>query len=206
MRITKRVLFTFTIGLLLTNCVFSQNRTYLGLAPIGLLNKGRISLEKEIAPKVSVGAIATYYYTTSWKGMRVDANARFYVTKNQEEYGSNGLYLIGQVGVASFKTPYTLTESGINGSGLYTPRFIDGQTVLGYGAGLGMGYRVALNRWFMDFNFKLQYWMLQDRPTIYETTSTYTREYAPFIENGVVYRTVGPGAIFAPSFIVGYIF
>lgn len=185
--------------------IAQNNKTYLGLAPAGLINKLRLSVEKEMSPKLSAGAVFSYYYGANWKGPKLDLNVRYYLTKKAQGDGYDGLYGVFQAGLASFKTPYTgRTSLG----GIAAPYFLDNERSLAYGFGPGIGYRKTINKFFIDTNFRFQLWYLQTKPTILVdgTNQQDIVRYEPFTESGLSFRSVGPGALFAPTVIVGYIF
>ncbi len=175
------------------------------MAPAGLINKIRLSAEKDITKKSSVGAIISQYYG-NWQGQRLDLNYRYYFAKKKEDYGHDGFYSIFQVGVAIFNTPYTLTKSTTNSLSITSPEFVRGEKSFAYGVGIGIGYRKTINRFFLDANFRIQNWSLQSKPDIVENIPGGTKTYEAFREDGLNFRTIGPGGIFSPTLIFGYIF
>ena len=187
-----------------------NNKIYCGVAPIGFINKIRISAEKDIKNKISGGGVLSHYYGDYWKGQKIDFNVKYYFTKKNQEFGQDGIYTILQTGISLLKIPYTIYEESSTDYSYHfsmsSPRFIDNKKYLGYGLGIGMGYRKVINRFYIDANFRFQYWGLQSKPTITEDIPNGTKTNEPFSADGLTFRTTGPGAFFAPTFIFGYIF
>ena len=85
--------------------------------------------------------------------------------------------------------------------------YFDNDFTRGQGFGIGMGMRNSTGKIYVDVNFKLQIWSLEDKPILdLSPDPTHTKIYTPFGEDGISFRTIGPGAIFAPSFIFGFSF
>jgi hypothetical protein len=147
----------------------------------------------------------TFYYGSVWKGTRIDIGARYYLYKKKLDSGSDGLYVFTQLGIGNFRTPYTVTRYGLGGEwqGITLYEFLKNERSTAYGLGVGLGYRKALNKIFIDANFRFQGWTIQKKEKIKIGNDSYKPESK---REALSFGSVGPGALFAPMLLIGYIF
>jgi hypothetical protein len=215
----ESVLF-FVIFLLMTSIKLqaqdslqlNKKRNYISIAPFGLINKYRLSYERESLRHYSLGFVISYHkgHTAVYLGPSLYLVGKLYLDRKSKKHGNNGLYAILQPGIAYTKTPYDYyVSAGYSESGGKETVYIDGRNSVGYGFGLGLGYKLSISRCFIDFNIRFQSWKMTNDKELYiengkyktknELNSKYYQRYIPITEKAISSPIVG-------TFLLGYIF
>ena len=179
---------------------------YVGIAPLGLLERDRFSAELKTKGRVTPGAVFTHYRTGRWLGNKFEINGKFYLAADKNGETAEGIYLIAQGGIGKFKTPYEFSTSEPNFWGLPkwpTTKTIPGQKSTASGFGIGFGYQKTIQRVFLESNFRYQTWNVEQKPTIIKTENGETLTYKPYKDM----RGIGePGFDYTATVVLGFVF
>ena len=196
------MLFNSPNCLLAQDVVSKKKNTYVGIAPQGLLNKFRLSIEEDITSRSVIGTLLSYHYGpfSQYKGPSIFGYYKYSIGKEKASGKARTTYLIVRAGVAYTKTPYYhVTQSGLGGSTKYG--YKDGENSLGYGKGGGIGKKWQYNNWFIDLNIIFQAWGMTNTDELYyqypDHSERFTFDYT--------YSHLSPGFIVSPTFIWGYV-
>lgn len=208
---------TFLVSFFCAANTYSQKGINVGVAPLGVLSKIAISAEFETPKAWSFGTTVSYNYGTVWVGTKGEANLRYYFAQAKDSSGTDGFYGVVQAGIASFKTPYSVTSSEYKDNPFLSPTlnllvssingfaYLDGQKTSANGISIGIGYKKSIKRFYIDFNCRYQKWKTTSKSKIIEKVGNETITYTPYDgdDRGSFYL-YGPGSIIAPTFILGY--
>ena len=209
------VLLASMLFMFQANARDNRHWNYFSFAPLGLVNKQRVVYERGFSDNFSAGFVFSNYYGT-FRGPRGDLYGRYYLLPSKNEHSLDGMFLILQGGFASFQTPYTFEYEYVtqnewghySESGTHFPKRLDGERSMAYGVGIGAGYKFSFNRFFLDTHFRLQSWYLEDKPDIEVSglPQGHKETYKPSTTQGGFFRSFGPGAVFSPTILFGYMF
>lgn len=180
---------------------------YMGIAPQGLLNKARVSAEKDLTVTSTIGGLLSYHYgsASQYQGPSLFLYYKYFLPRRafkRTKYRTT--YLIARSGVAYTLTPYHY-DGFLAATEVHTTdyRYKNGEYSTGYGVGVGIGKRWRYNRWFIDLNLVVQYWTMTNTEDVNYRYSNNHYERYTFDYN---YSVLSPGFIVSPTFIWGYVF
>jgi hypothetical protein len=188
---TKVILF---LGMIFSfHFATAQEAKQVVKADLLLLNKLRVTYEKPIKDKISIGGAVGLHYG-SFSGIKVEPFARYYVGALCPE----GLYLQGRALAGFFSKQFDYWSDGDFITGDLIQRK---KSVSSFGFGADLGYQwISGKKKNIAIDLSLGIQLMSD------INNDITVNGVRYSSANVGFASTGPGAVFNPRIMIGYAF